>query len=185
MARDIEHAYRAACAAEPTYPETGATRGGPLPAGYPLRTRRSLRIGSGPGAYERAGAFVLSWGPQRAAGLAPHPDTPAEEGGTVLLVPRPGGLRLPGPLIPCRVLWAEYGPDRTGFAYGSLPGHPECGEESFTVVRDDDGTVRAEIAVFSRAAARYTRLAGPVARGAQRLALRRYLRAVARAARQG
>ncbi|WP_051722589.1 DUF1990 family protein [Streptomyces albus] len=185
MARDTEEAYRAACAAEPTYPETGATRGGPLPAGYPLRVRRSLRIGGGPEVFERAGAFVLGWGPQRAAGLAPYPGTPAEEGGTVLLLPRPGGLPLPGPLIPCRVVWTEHGPDRTGFAYGSLPGHPECGEESFTVIRDADGAVRVEIAVFSRAAAWYTRLAGPVARGAQRLALERYLRSVARAVRAG
>ncbi|MEU4685464.1 DUF1990 family protein [Streptomyces xinghaiensis] len=185
MARDLEQVYRAARAAEPTYAETGATREDPLPAGYRLRLRRSLPVGHGAEVFERAAAFVLDWGPQRATGLAPHPGTPVEEGGTVLLVPRPGGLRLPGPLIPCRVVWTERGPDRAGFAYGSLPGHPECGEESFTVIRDAGGAVRVEIAVFSRAAAGYTRLAGPVARAVQRLALGRYLRSVARAAREG
>ncbi|NJQ00299.1 DUF1990 family protein [Streptomyces zingiberis] len=183
MAQDVQQAYRAACAARPTYPEVGATCDGPLPAGYPTRARRSLRIGRGPEVFARARDSVLGWGPQRSLGLTVRPGFPPAEGATVMLLARPGGLRLPLPPVPCRVIWTEDGPDRAGFGYGSLPGHPECGEESFTVVRDADGWVRAEIAVFSRAGNGWTRLAGPVGRWAQRRAVGRYLRAVARAAR--
>ncbi|MBU8820992.1 DUF1990 domain-containing protein, partial [Mycolicibacterium goodii] len=32
-------------------------------------------------------------------------------------------------------------PDRCGFAYGTLHGHPVCGEEAFIVHRDRAGTV--------------------------------------------
>ncbi|KAF4408684.1 MULTISPECIES: DUF1990 family protein [Streptomyces] len=183
MAPDLERAYRAARAARPTYPEVGATRERPLPGGYHL-LRRRRRLGGGPRVFDRAAAAVLAWRGQRGAGLHVYPGGDAAEGGTVLLVPRPGGLRLPGPVIPCRVVWTADEPDRAGFAYGSLPGHPECGEESFTVLRDGTGTVWFEVTAFSRPAAWYTRLGGPVARGVQWLAAGRYLAAVAAAVRE-
>jgi uncharacterized protein (UPF0548 family) len=41
-------------------------------------------------------------------------------------------------------------PDRYGFAYGTLPAHPEEGEELFLVTRGGDDTVRFEITAFSR-----------------------------------
>jgi uncharacterized protein (UPF0548 family) len=40
-------------------------------------------------------------------------------------------------------------PDRSGFAYGTLPGHPEQGEEAFIVSRRD-GRVWFELKAFSR-----------------------------------
>ena len=70
-------------------------------------------------------------------------------------------------------------PDRAGFAYGTLPGHPESGEELFAVELRTDGSVVATIYAFSRPARWYTRLGGPVARLAQRLMTRRYLAAMA------
>jgi uncharacterized protein (UPF0548 family) len=33
----------------------------------------------------------------------------------------------------CRVIYTITAPRRKGFAYGTLPGHPECGEEAFTI----------------------------------------------------
>ena len=71
-------------------------------------------------------------------------------------------------------------PQRFGFAYGTLPGHPEVGEEAFHVVLDDDATVSAEIVAFSRPGDLLTRLAGPVARGAQKAVTRRYLAGIQR-----
>lgn len=70
-----------------------------------------------------------------------------------------------GPLrieAPCEVVWTAYEPARIGFAYGTLTGHPECGEESFIVDMDPDGTVWFTVTAFSRPACWYTRLAGPV-----------------------
>ncbi|MGZ4748627.1 MAG: DUF1990 family protein, partial [Oryzihumus sp.] len=72
-------------------------------------------------------------------------------------------------------------PDRVGFGYGTLPGHPESGEEAF-VVEQVGGTVRFTVTAFSRGARWYTRLAQPVTLFAQRLALRRYLRCLQRRA---
>ncbi len=53
---------------------------------------------------------------------------------------------------PCRVVYTVNEPDRQGFACGTLPGHPECGEEAFLVERDDDGAVTFAITAFSRPA---------------------------------
>lgn len=61
-------------------------------------------------------------------------------------------------------------PSRFGFAYGTLPGHPETGEEAFHVVRETDGSVTAEIVAFSRPADLPTRAASPLARQIQRAA---------------
>ncbi|NEE35777.1 DUF1990 domain-containing protein, partial [Streptomyces sp. SID7982] len=46
--------------------------------------------------------------------------------------------------------------------YGTLAGHPERGEECFTVDLADDGTVWFTVLAFSRPASWYTRLAGPL-----------------------
>lgn len=90
------------------------------------------------------------------------------------------GLRL-GPFrtwAPCRVVYVVDGADRKGFAYGTLPGYPECGEESFIVSIDEDGSVAFEVTVFSRPARWFARLGGPVTRLIQRRVTWRYLEAV-------
>ncbi len=50
---------------------------------------------------------------------------------------------------PTRVVYVVDEPDRRGFAYGTLPGHPESGEELFLVERVGDETW-AEVRAFSR-----------------------------------
>ena len=43
------------------------------------------------------------------------------------------------------------GAERFGFAYGTLPGHAERGEERFSVVLNrDDGSVHYEVLAMSR-----------------------------------
>ena len=71
-------------------------------------------------------------------------------------------------------------PDRAGFAYGTLPGHPESGIEEFLLTRTATGEVRLDIDAVSRPAAWYARLGAPVARLVQARLTRRYLRAVTR-----
>ena len=52
-----------------------------------------------------------------------------------------------------------------GFAYGTLPGHPENGEEAFVVSMSPDQVVRFEIQAFSRPGGPLVRLVGPIGRG--------------------
>lgn len=96
-------------------------------------------------------------------------------------------LRLPAP---CRVVWVEElvpdddgGAQRAGFGYGTLPGHPERGEEAFLAVLAADGTVFFELFAFSRHANWFYILGAPVARCCQWLVTQRYLAAARRLAR--
>jgi uncharacterized protein (UPF0548 family) len=79
---------------------------------------------------------------------------------------------------PVRVVYVVDEPRRRGFAYGTLPGHPECGEESFVVELGDDDAVTFEITAFSRPASRLARAAGPAGRAVQRWVTRRYVKAL-------
>ena len=70
--------------------------------------------------------------------------------------------------------------DRFGFAYGTLVGHPESGEESFVVTQTAMG-IRFETTAVSRPAGSVARIAAPVARVIQRRTSKRYLSALAAA----
>jgi uncharacterized protein (UPF0548 family) len=104
--------------------------------------------------------------------------TPTAEPGTVVLL----GIGV-GPLrmrAPCRVVYTITEPQRKGFAYGTLPGHPESGEEAFTISQRDDGLVVFTITAFSRPATIAARAAGPLGLLIQRHFTQAYLRALAR-----
>jgi uncharacterized protein (UPF0548 family) len=163
-----------------TYDEVGATRDGDLPAGYD-HVQREHVIGSGRAEFDRAAAAVFRWTAQRGAGLRVRADGPASRPGTVVLMT--AGLRRLGLDIPCRVVWVVDEPDRRGFGYGTLPGHPESGEESFVVSLRPDSGVVYELRAFSRLATPLARLGGPVAHRVQTLALDRYVTAIRRATR--
>lgn len=153
-----------------TYAEVGATLDPELPAGYHHADVRR-RIG-GRDALEPLERFVLDWGLHRGAGMR-VPTTPVALGldTTLRLGPVP---------IPVRVVRVLEEPDRRGFVYGTLPGHPEVGEEAFLVERDADGTW-LHVRAFSRPGTWYARLGGPLARRAQALITGRYFRAAERA----
>jgi uncharacterized protein (UPF0548 family) len=81
--------------------------------------------------------------------------------------------------FPVRVIYVVDEPRRRGFAYGTLPGHPEDGEESWIVEHRDDDSVWITIRAFSRPANRWWWLVNPVLRVVQEYYTRRYLRALA------
>ncbi|MGY1720049.1 MULTISPECIES: DUF1990 family protein [unclassified Blastococcus] len=163
-----------------TYAEVGATGGEALPAGY-HHAEHSAVVGTGPAAFERAAAAVLGWRAQRGAGLRIRASGPAGVPGTVVVLT--AGLPRLGYDIPCRVVWAATEGNERGFAYGTLPGHPESGEERFTVRLTDDGDVVYTIRVFFRLASPAARLAGPLSLALQRVATARYVSAIRRAVR--
>jgi uncharacterized protein (UPF0548 family) len=51
-------------------------------------------------------------------------------------------------------------PRHKGFAYGTLPGHPERGEEAFALELHDDGAVTFTITAFSRPASLLAKAGG-------------------------
>src|ERR1700712_1421230 len=116
-----------------TYSPVGATRDSQAVRGYPagfhhLHSRHDL--GTGDGAFRHAAETLMTWRMHTGAGMRGGAPSPAGGGG--------GGVacRL-GPLgIPGRVVWVLDEPDQQGFGYGTLPGHPEEGEESFVVRRE-------------------------------------------------
>jgi len=80
---------------------------------------------------------------------------------------------------PCRVVYVVDEPDRPGFAYDTLPGHPDSGEEAFVIERADDDTVSFSITAFSTPASHRVKLAGPLGRIAQRRMTARCVRSLA------
>jgi uncharacterized protein (UPF0548 family) len=75
---------------------------------------------------------------------------------------------------PVRVVSVTDEPNRRGFSYGTLPGHPLSGEESFLVERRDDDSVWLTIRSISRPAAAIWWVFLPVLRLAQLWFLARY-----------
>lgn len=155
-----------------TYAEIGATKE-VLPAGY-HRFRLRRRIGSGRALFVRTGAEILAYRMQKGTGIFREADTPTAEPGTRLTVRL--GVGPVGITAPCRVVYVLDEPDRRGFAYGTLPGHPEIGEELFAVEYDStDESVYGLVTAFSRPGAWYVRLGGPVVRAIQRIIAGKYI----------
>jgi uncharacterized protein (UPF0548 family) len=155
-----------------TYGPVGGTRAVRMPSGY-HHLDRYFDLGHGEAAFRHAAETLMTWRMHTGAGLrVTAADDRAREGGVVRcnLGPLP---------IPCRVVWVVDGPEEQGFGYGTLPGHPELGEEAF-VVRRERHTERVVLHVraYSRPGIALTRVAGPLNRVAQGLAIRRYARAL-------
>jgi uncharacterized protein (UPF0548 family) len=154
-----------------TYPEVGATAG-PPPPGY-RHLGFVTQIGAGQQRFEEAADALMHWGMQRGAGLRVEASSDVVEVGSVVLV-KMGFMK-----APCRVVYVIDEPDVRGFAYGTLPGHPESGEERF-VVRHDPVTaaVYAEVSAFSRPVTWWSKAGGPFTSLAQRVIAKRYVHAV-------
>jgi uncharacterized protein (UPF0548 family) len=163
-----------------TYTEVGASFDDPLPSGY-HHVQRWAELGRGEEVWARARAGIGEWCAHAAAGLDVVPRAaPITVGTTVAVVGRVGPLCM---VASARIVTVVDEPDRYGFAYGTLPAHPEEGEERFVVTRDASGSVRFDIVAFSRPHDLFTRLGGPVPRWFQHRATERYLDGMRRAVR--
>jgi uncharacterized protein (UPF0548 family) len=171
-----------------TYDEVGSTQSDELPDGL-YRLDHRERLGEGDEVFQRATEALLTWRMHRAAGIPViATDTPPQVGtntlgrlGPGMLIPALRTRTRLGLPVPCRVVLVVDEPDRKGFAYGTLEGHPEAGEESFLITRAPDG-VHLHIRAYSRSSTWYTRLAGPLTRKAQYYAAKRYAAALRRLA---
>jgi len=168
------------------YEAVGATATTP-PTGYVVdRTR--IRLGQGESVFRSACAALRRWEQFRLGWVEAWPsDAPLQKGEVVAVMGRAVGVWW---LNACRIVYVidEAGTTpKFGFAYGTLPGHVERGEERFLVEwnREDD-SVWYDILAFSRPNHILTRLGYPVVRRLQkrfgRDSASSMLRAVTRAA---
>ncbi len=163
--------------AEPTYGDVGATLARKCPDGF-HHDRFEIVLGQGPEIFQRAITGLKSWQAHRLPGMTVFPhDQEIRTGATVVITV---GTPIAAIAAPCRVVGVIDGQTRWGFAYGTLPGHPEQGEESFAISLSPDETVRFEIDAFSRPGDPLVRLSGPIGRGIQRGGTGAYLRALKR-----
>lgn len=158
-------------AARITYDEVGATAHETLPAAYGHLDRTRLLLKS---EFDSAAYRLMAWQIHEAAGLRVSASSRRVEPDAVcemFLGPRWLGIR-----AVCRVVYVIDEPDRVGFAYGTLPGHAESGEESFVLDRRD-GRPRFTVRAFSNPASRLARIGGPATGLIQLIMAERYLRA--------
>jgi uncharacterized protein (UPF0548 family) len=138
-------------------------------------------LGTGRGRFERARSALRAWRQFEVPWLELHGAQPVAKDQVVATLTRVAGLWY---LNPCRVVYSGFADDAdsAAFAYGTLGGHVESGEERFSVSFDAaTGRVSYEIRAFSRPAVLLTKLGYPFARRIQRRFAAASARALARA----
>jgi uncharacterized protein (UPF0548 family) len=169
-----------------SYPEVGASREG-APPGYPVNHHRG-RLGAGLETFVRAVEALRCWEMYRLGWTRLcWPDAPIAEGTVVGVLGRHFGV---WSLNACRIAYTieEDGPRlrRYGFAFGTLPGHVERGEERFMVEwHATDDSVCYEVFAFARPAHPLAKVGSPIVRLVQRRFAADSLRAMAAAVNAG
>jgi uncharacterized protein (UPF0548 family) len=149
------------------------------PAGF-RGYERSVHIGRGRATWDAVSTDLLEWGVKTRSGfrVVPGPGAGArvQTGAHYWVLP---SLGRPVVREPVRVVAVIDRPDRRGFAYGTLEGHPVSGEEAFVVHRTPDGEVYLTLRSLTRPAPGGAwRMVFPALIVAQRIYRRRYLRAL-------
>ncbi len=151
-----------------SYAAVGATAKTP-PADYAVdRTR--IKLGEGEPVFQAAKAALRRWEQFQLGWVeAWSPDTPIRSGEVVAVMGHAFGWWWSNA---CRIVYVvdESGPiSKFGFAYGTLPGHVESGEERFLIEWDrSDDSVWYDILAFSRPNHLLTRLGYPLVRRLQK-----------------
>jgi uncharacterized protein (UPF0548 family) len=170
------------------YPEVGATRDAEalerLAAEYDV-DRERFELGRGRAVFEAARASLLAWRHFEIPWLKLHGATsPVQPGQVVATETRAAGLWF---VNRCRVVYGEglaIPADVAAFAYGTVTGHVERGEERFSVHFDaKTERVTYEILAFSRPAHIASRAGYPFVRRLQQRFRAASAEALARACR--
>lgn len=133
-----------------SYNEVGASQT-EIPTGYPVNHHR-IQIGKGAEAFAMAKEAIRRWTMYKTGWTRIYPpDAPIAVGQIVCVIVNHGFC---WSLNPCRIIYVleETGAiERFGFAFGTLPGHSETGEERFTAEwRHDDDSIWFELLSFAR-----------------------------------
>jgi uncharacterized protein (UPF0548 family) len=165
-----------------TYPDVGASRG-TAAAGYNVDHNR-VRLGHGPETFSKAVDAVRRWKMFEMSWIkvGPH-DAPIAEGSCVAIVVQHFGF---WSLNASRIVYVvDESSKRFGFAYGTLPGHVEQGEERFTVeYHPEDESVWYDLFAFSRPRHILSRAGYPISRRLQARFAQGSLRAMEEAVRK-
>ena len=152
-----------------SYDEVGHSRSNP-PEGY-IVDRNRVRLGTGNATFERAKQALMSWRMLQLGWVEPcWPDAAIREGELVGTLARACGLWV---VNVCRIVYVDETATEAGheysFAYGTLKGHVECGEERFRVEwQHADDSVWYEIVAFSKPGMWLSRVGYPYVRYQQR-----------------
>lgn len=168
---ELEHFLQTKRILDPSYGERNDTqvdfekKRSISPASYDYDENKVL-LGSGKEVFERARQAIRQWQMFPTAWTQVFPaQVPIEVGQQVAVCFR---------LLGCwwwnasEIVYTINEAHRFGFAYGTLPGHVEMGEERFMVEIDQQEQVWYSIKAFSRPAYSLVRLAYPFARSQQR-----------------
>lgn len=159
------------------------------PAGY-RDFESAFFVGHGRDTFDRCAEELLHWEVKIRSGFdigveapADNTDSPVTDAGlprvragqepTIFV--RLGPFRLPEPARVIEVFESEA---RRGFTYGTKPGHPITGEESFILIHTPDDRVFLVLRSVSRAGMGIWSLGEPFVRLAQVIYRRRYSRAL-------
>lgn len=167
-----------------SYPDVGATRA-VLPAGYRI-DRNRIKLGEGPETFAKAVDALRQWKMFETGWVSITPnDAPITKGSCVAILVRHFGF---WSLNASRIVYVidEHSPvNRYGFAYGTLPGHVEQGEERFIVeYYAEDDSVWYDLFAFSRPRHVLARLGYPLSRWLQKRFARDSLKAMQEAVRK-
>lgn len=181
MFTDLPAEVRGALAKSLTYPEVGESLSAGTPDGY-RHNEQCVRVGKGRETFDLAADAVMTWQIHRGAGLRVLASSEKVEEGAVAIVRLTvGPVKIDGAN---RVVAVLDEPDRRGFAYGTLEGHPEQGEQAFIVEIDDEETVLFTVRSFTKRASLLALLGGPLTARVQDRIAERYLMALLEAAHQ-
>ena len=144
---------------------------------------RRVPLGTGSDRWTFAAHAVKRWGVKTRSGFTVEDEfrvsatgDPVAVGDRRWLVAHLGPWKVREPI---EVVAVVDEPDRQGFAYGTLTGHPLRGEEAFIVERLPDGSLWLTVRSATRRQTGRWGFAYPAVLVAQRFYRRRYLRALA------
>lgn len=162
---------------QPSYDFAGALLSDDPPA---LALDIARVVGRGDAAFAAAVACLRRFGPQRAVATVWPDDATVAPGADLIVALGIGPITI---VALDRVVGIVDEPRRWGFAYGTLPGHIEVGEEAFVANHHADDTVAVRITASAHVALPARAVLQPVLLPIQRRYARRYLDAVEAAVR--
>jgi uncharacterized protein (UPF0548 family) len=130
--------------------------------------RNRVRLGAGREVFEAAKRAIGRWAmfPREVASIH-DPDQPPRQDLMVGVLYKVWLLPM-WILFPAKVVWTVEEERRFGFAYGTLPDHPECGEERFVIEWNEaDDSVWYDLLAVSRPAHWLARVGYPYTRAEQ------------------
>lgn len=144
------------------------------PSGF-RRSEVSTSLGSGEALWRRAVSDVFHWKVKTSSGFRVDSNEPVRQGQGVVVTASALGFTV---VEPVEVVSVVSLPDRVGFAYRTVPGHPVNREEAFIVHRRGD-EVFLTIRSLTRASSEQPwRLLFPALLLMQRVVRQRYLRSL-------